>query len=332
MHFDQLKRREFITLLGSAAAAWPRAAHAQQPAVPVVGYLSSRSADRDVPYLAAIRLGLNEASYVEGKNVAIEYRWADGHYDWLPALAADLVRRQVVVIVTSGGITSASAAKAATATIPIVFLTGGDPVRSGLVASLNRPGGNITGVSTFNAELGTKALQLLHELVPKTTAIALLVNPNNPTAERQSADVQTAARVIGPELVVLRASTEREIDIAFAKLVQQRVGALLIGTDAFFTTRFDQFAALSVRYAMPAIYPSRQYAEAGGVISYAPDQADSHRQVGIYAGRILKGEKPADLPVVQAIKFELVINLKTAKALGLDVPDRLLALTDEVIE
>jgi putative ABC transport system substrate-binding protein len=324
--------REFLSLVGGAVAAWPLAAHAQQP-MPVIGYLSSRSAERDMPYLAAIRQGLNEAGYAEGKNVAIEYRWADGQYNRLPALADDLVRQLVVVIVTSGGITSASAAKAATATIPIVFLTGGDPVTSGLVASLNRPGANITGVSTFNAELGSKALQFLYEMVPKATTIALLVNPkNSSTAERQLADLQVAARVIGPELVVLRASTEREIDNAFANLVQQRAGALLIGTDAFFTTRFAQFAALAVQYAVPATYASRQYAKVGGLVSYAPNETDSNRQVGIYAGRILKGEKPADLPVVQATRFELVINLKSAKALGLEIPPNLLALADEVIE
>jgi ABC-type uncharacterized transport system substrate-binding protein len=326
-----VKRREFITLLGGAAA-WPLVARAQQSAMPVMGLLSSRSAAVDVPYLTAFRQGLNEAGYVEGRNVVIEYRWAEGQYDQLPVLVADLLSRQVIVIITFGGITSVSAAKAATTTIPIVFVTGSDPVEAGLVASLSRPGGNITGVTTFNAVLSAKELEVLHELVPKVTTIALLLNPRNPDAERQLGEVQEAARLIGLELVVVKASTAGEIDSVFETLVEKRVGALTIGSDAFFGSHFDQFVALAERHGVPAIYASRLYVDAGGLISYAPNRIEPHRQAGAYAARILKGTTPADLPVVQPTKFELIINLKTARALGLEVPPTLLARADEVIE
>jgi putative ABC transport system substrate-binding protein len=329
---SDMRRREFISLLGGASLAWPLAARAQQSPMPVMGLLSSRSAAVDIPYLTAFRQGLNEAGYVEGRNVVIEYRWAEGQYDQLPVLVADLLSRQVIVIITFGGITSVSAAKAATTTIPIVFVTGSDPVEARLVASLSRPGGNITGVTTFNAVLSAKELEVLHELVPKVTTIALLLNPRNPVAERQLGEVQEAARLIGLELVVVKASTAGEIDSVFETLVEKRVGALTIGADAFFGSRFDQFAALAERHRVPAIYASRLYVDAGGLISYAPNRIEPHRQAGAYAARILKGATPADLPVMQPTKFELIINLKTAKALGLEVPPTLLARADEVIE
>jgi putative ABC transport system substrate-binding protein len=328
-----IRRREFITLLGGAAA-WPLAARAQQPAMPVVGWLSSGSENETAATgsLAAFRRGLGDAGYVEGKNVTIEYRWADNQYDRLPVLAADLVRRQVVVIATNGGNPSPVAAKAATTTIPIVFASGTDPVKSGLVSSLNRPGGNVTGVSILNLELGSKRLQLLHELVPSASIVALLVNPTNPNAETQSLDLQAAARTFGLQVHVLHASTDHDIETAFATLIQQRAGALMIGADAFLSGRAKQLAASTVRYAVPAIFLYRDFAAAGGLLSYGSSLADAYHHSGVYVGRVLKGERPADLPVIQSVKFELIVNLKTAKALGITFPLSLLASADEVIE
>ncbi|MFL6821208.1 MAG: ABC transporter substrate-binding protein [Xanthobacteraceae bacterium] len=326
-----MRRREFIALLGGAATAWPRAARAQQPAMPVIGLLDGRSADNSVHLMAAFRRGLNETGYVEGRNVAIAYYWAHGQYDRLPALAADLVRRQVTVITASGN-ASALAAKAATATIPIVFSSGVDPVQAGLVTSLNRPGGNLTGVTTLGVELGPKRLQLLHELVPKATIVALIVNPTNRSSEIQVSDVQVAARALGLELHVLHASTERDIDSAFSALIPLRAGALVIAPESFFNSRSEQLAALTVRHAIPAIYSYREFVAAGGLMSYGGNIADSYRQVGVFVGRILKGEKPSDLPVQQSTKAELFINLTAAKALGLTVPLPLIGRADEVIE
>jgi putative tryptophan/tyrosine transport system substrate-binding protein len=327
---SDVRRREFITLLG-VTVAWPLAARAQQPAMPVIGVLSTRAPGQDPHIPAALLEGLKEAGFVEGRNVAIEYRWAAGQYDRLPELAADLVRRQVAVIVTMGT-PAAPAAKAATATIPVVFGIGDDPVQLGLAASLNRPGGNLTGVTTFAAELGPKRLELLHELLPTATILALLVNPTNANAENLSRDVEAAARTRGLQLLVLHAGSERDFDTAFATLLQRRAGGLVIGTDPFFNSRSEQLAALALRHAVPTIHQFRDFVAAGGLISYGGSLTVTYRLVGAYTGRILSGEKPADLPVQQATKIGLILNLKTAKTFGLTVPLPLLARADEVIE
>jgi ABC-type uncharacterized transport system substrate-binding protein len=327
-----LRRRHFLTLLGGAAA-WPLAAYAQQASpIPVVGFLSPGFPEPSSFLVAAFGGGLKEASYVAGQNVAIEFRWARGSYDQLQTLAADLVRRQVAVIAATGGTISAQAAKAATATIPIVFNVGDDPIKSGLIVSFNRPGGNLTGVNTQSPALEPKRLGLLRELVPQAEIIAVLLNPNNPDADLQWREVQAAATAIGRPLRRFNASRESDLDTAFAALVQQRADALLVGNDVFFTNRREQIVALAARHAVPTIYAFRQFAESGGLISYSTNLVEVYRQVGLYVGRILKGEKPADLPVVQPTKFELVINLKTAKTLGIKISDKLLALADEVIE
>jgi putative ABC transport system substrate-binding protein len=326
-----MRRREFITLLGGVAAGWPLAARAQQPTMPVIGFIRDGSADASVRFVAAFRKGLNETGYVEGQNVTVEYHWLEGQYDRLPALIADLVRRQVAVIATPGN--GAVDAKAATATIPIVFGVAGDPVKLGLVASLARPGGNATGINFFNSDVTAKRLRLLHDLVPKAVRIAVLVNPANASsAEPTLRGVQEAASAIGLQIQILNATTIGEIDAAFAILVRERLDALFVAGDAFFTSRRAQFANLTERDRIPAAYAVRELAEAGGLMSYGTDLADMFRQVGVYTGKILKGAKPADMPVVQSTKFEFVINLKTAKALGFDVPLYLQQIADEVIE
>jgi putative ABC transport system substrate-binding protein len=326
-----VRRREFIAFLGGAAAAWPLAARAQQP-MPAVGFLGSSSAAEWLPFVNAFQRGLKEVGYGEGENVTIEYRWADGQYDRLHALAADLVHRRVAVILAAGSPAPALAAKAATATIPIVFALGVDPVQFGLVASLNRPGGNITGVNFLVGHLAEKALGLIHELVPNVAVGGMFVNPNNPNADSVTRDARETARSLGLQLHILNAGTALEIDAAFAGLVEQRIGMLLSAGDPFFMGRRDQVVALAARHAVPAIYFAREFVTAGGLMSYGTSISDAYRRAGVYAGKILKGASPADLPVEQSTRFEFVINLRTARALGVRVPDKLLALADEVIE
>jgi putative tryptophan/tyrosine transport system substrate-binding protein len=323
-----MKRREFITLLGDAAG-WPLAARAQQPAMPSIGLLNIASPD---PYLAAFRDGLQTTGYIEGQNVTIEYRWADGRYDLLPSLAAELVLRPVTVLAAIGGSRVGRAAMAATATIPIVFLSGADPIKVGLVPSLSRPGGNVTGVHLLIGALDPKKLGMLRELAPQATLVGVLLNPNVEDFQFRVSDVQDAARVVGLQIHVLRATTDLEIDAAFAALSQIRAGALVVSSNAFFNARREQIVALAARHAVPAIYDGREYAAAGGLVSYGTSLPQGYRQVGVYTGRILKGAKPADLPVLQSTKFEFVINMKTAKAQGVKISDDLLSLADEVIE
>jgi putative ABC transport system substrate-binding protein len=328
-----VRRREFITLLGGAAAGWPLSARAQQPAMLVIGLLGSESPDLWAGRMRAFHQGLGEMGYVDGRNVAIEYRWAEGHNDRLPALAADLVRRRATVIAAPGSTPATLAAKAATSTIPIIFWIGSDPIELGLVVSLNRPEGNLTGVTTLNHGLVAKRVQLLHEVVPGTNSIAVLINPTSPTLTKISIeDAQAAARSLGLELHMLNASTERDFDLVFANLIQLRAAGLVIGTDTFFSSRLEQLAALSVRHAVPTIYHFREFAAAGGLIAYGGSLAEAFRGTGVYTGRILKGEKPANLPVQQVTRVELYINLKTAKALGLDIPLPLIGRADELIE
>jgi putative ABC transport system substrate-binding protein len=326
-----VRRRAFITLLGGAAAVWPVAARAQQPAMPVMGFLETRSPDMIADRLRAFRQGLKDTGYVEGENVAIEYRWAENQMDRLPALAAELVRRQVAVIAVAGGPAPAFAAKAATTAIPIVFVVGEDPVGLGLVASLARPGGNVTGINFFSGELAAKRLGLLRELVPAATRVAMLVNPTGSPAQTTLRDVEAAAPAIGLQVQVLKATTSREIDAAFATLVRDKADALLVTPDPFLTSRRIQLANLAMRHVVPTV-GSRDIAEAGGLMSYGANIADAYRQMGVHTGRILRGAKPADLPIVQSTKFELVINAQSARTLGLEVPPSLLARADEVIE
>jgi len=327
-----VKRRDFITLLGGTAATWPLAARAQQRAMPVVGFLNGASPIEWAVFVDAFKKGLDDEGYSDGKNVAIEYRWAEGRYDRLPGLAAELVGRRVSVLVATGGDVAAQAAKAATNTTPIVFSIGGDPVKLGLVASLNRPGGNMTGVSVLTNSLVSKRLEVLSEVVPKAELIALLVNPNNPNRGGQIRDTQEAARALGRQILLLEASREDDFERTFATLVQKHAGAVLVSADAFFNSRRDQIVALAARHAVPTIYEFRQFVTAGGFISYGTSLTDGYRQVGIYAGKILKGASPAELPVQQSVKVELSVNLKTAKALGITVPMSLLGRADEIIE
>ena len=327
-----MRRRDFIALLGAVAATRPVAARAQQPAMPVIGFLSTRTPDESDHVVAAFRRGLVESGYVEGQNVVVEYRWALGYYDRLPVLAAELVRLPVTVLAATGGDPAALAAKTATATIPVVATFSADPVARGLVASLSRPGGNVTGVNNLTSALEAKRFGLLRELVPQAATIGVLLNPTWPLAASQLRDMQEAAHSIGVQVYVLRVSSDREIDTAFASASQQGIPALVVAGDAFLNTRRERVTALATRYALPAMYSFRDYAVAGGLMSYGIDLLDVYRQVGIQAGRILKGAKPADLPIVQATKFEFVINIKTAKQLGLKISDNLLSLADEVIE
>ena len=325
-----MNRREFISFLGGTAVAWPLAAGAQEPAMPVIGFLHSGSADPKRH--AAFQRGLHELGYVERQNLGIEYRWAEGQYERLPALAAELVRLRVAVLVAAGAVHTALAAKAATSTIPIAFANGSDPVKFGLVASLNRPGGNVTGLSFFTSQLEAKRLGLLHELVPGAATIAALVNPTNSNAEIQSRDLREAARTLGLQLHILNASTEHDLDPAFANAAQMRAGALAVAADPFFFSQQKRLVALAASHAVPAIYEWREFADAGGLASYGTSFIDGYRQLGIYTGRLLKGERPADLPAMQSVKFEFVINLKTAKTLGLEISPTLSARADEVIE
>jgi putative ABC transport system substrate-binding protein len=327
-----VKRREFITLLGGAAAAWPLAARAQEPATPVVGFLDSRSPDKAKQSVTAFRSGLRTTGYIDGQNVVIEYRWADGEYNRLLGLAADLVQRGVAVLVATGGEPSALAAKAATSTIPIVFTIGGDPVKVGLVGSLNRPGGNATGVSLLTTLAEAKRLGLLNEAVPAAAVFGVLINPNYQQAEAQSRELQEAGRAIGRPIQIVNAGNDQELEVAFATLGQRRAAALLVAADPFFATRRDRIVALAAELKLPAIYEIREYAEAGGLMSYGISLNEAYHQAGVYTGQILKGAKPADLPVHQSTKFEFVINLKTAKALGVKFSDNVLSLADEVIE
>jgi putative tryptophan/tyrosine transport system substrate-binding protein len=327
-----MRRREFIKLLGGATAVWPLATSAQQAAMPLIGYLHSGSPSANAHLVAAFRQGLMEAGFVEGRNVGIEFRWAEGRYDQLPALAAELVAHRVSVIVAQGGDPPSLAARSLTATIPIVFTSSSDPVKLGLVNSLNRPGGNVTGVWLYTSLLGTKRLELMRELLPANTSIAVLVNLSNPNAQTDMAELQVAAHVLGQSITLVKASTEAEIDAAFATLAQSRVSALLVNTDPFFLARRDQIVALAARNQATAIYAQREFVAAGGLISYGASLADGYHQVGLYTGRVLKGENPADIPVMQPTKFEMAINLKTAKSLGLSIPATLLARADEAIE
>lgn len=326
-----MRRRDFIKAIGGAAAAWPLATQAQQPVMPMIGFLGAASPEGYAPFVAGFRRGLKETGFVETENVAVVYRWAEGQYDRLPALAADLVSQSVSVIVATGGLPSSLAAKEATSTIPIVFTLGGDPIKLGLVASLNRPGGNITGVTMFTYLLDSKRVELMHELVPNSSVIALLINPDSQVGAPFT-DVEVAIRTFGQQLVILKANTDRDIDLAFATLVQRKASALLVSGDAFFLSRRDHLVASVAHYSIPAIYEWHQFAEVGGLMSYGVDLADAYRQAGAYVGKILRGAKPADLPILQPAKFEFVINLKTAKALGLTIPPSLLARADEVIE
>ena len=332
MHFNRLKRRDLITLLGGAVASWPLAARAQQPPMPVVGFLNSGSPNGRANFVAAFRRGLREIGYVEGQNVALEYRWANDQYDRLPELAADLVRRQVSVIAAIGTSAPGLAARAATSVIPIVFQTGGDPIKDGLVTSMNRPGGNITGTAIFATDLEGKRLNLLHEVVPKATPIAVLLNRNSVSAQAQLKDVQAAATALQRQVRLLHAGTDHDIDAAFATIAEEKIGALHVTSDLLFNSQHRRIVAMANRQLLPTIYPYRVFVLAGGVMSYGTDLADGYRQTGVYVGRILKGEKPADLPVLQSIKFEFVINLATSKALDLTIPPGVLAIVDEVIE
>ena len=325
-------RRKFITALGGTAIAWPLVARAQRPTLPVIGFLGAASPDGYAPFVGGFLKGLKGAGFVDGENVAIAYRWAEGQYDRLPALAADLVARRVSVIVATGGLPASLAAKEATKTIPIVFTLGSDPVKFGLVASLSRPGGNVTGVSLFAYLLDAKRVELMHELVSGATTIALLANPNSPQADGQIADVEAASRTFGQQLIILKASSDSDIDEAFAALASRKVNALLVSADPFFLSRRDQIVGSVARLSVPAMYEWRQFAEAGGLMSYGVDLVDAYRQAGVYVAKIVNGAKSADLPVLQPTKFEFVINIKTAKKMGLDLPAKLQALADEVIE